>query len=104
MTMKTTIVLVCLLSATAAFGQYYSVGTAPIESTYNPPEHQSRAVSHSMSAEQNLLGVNSLTSAQGEMPLWEAPALSHEVPLGDIARTFKKEHATAKKARLILDK
>jgi len=104
MTMKTTIVLFCLLCATAAFGQYYAVGSAPFQSTYNPPEHPSRAVSHPMLTEQNLLGVNSFTYAQGEMPLWEAPALSHEVPLGDIARTLKQQHATAKKARLVLEK
>lgn len=102
--MKTTILLFCLLSATAAFGQYYSVGTAPIQSTYNPPDHQSRAVSQPMAVEQNLLGVSSVTSAHGEMPLWEAPSLSHEAPLGDIARELKKEHAAAKKARLTLDK
>jgi len=102
--MKMTILLFCLLCATAAFGQYYSVGTAPIQSTYNPPSHPSRAVSQPMSVEQNLLGVNSFTSAHGEMPLWEAPALSAEIPLGDIARELKKQHDGAKKARLTLNK
>jgi len=103
--MKMTILLFCLFCATAAFGQYYySVGTAPIQSTYNPPSHPSRAVSQPMSVEQNLLGGNSITSAQGEMPLWEAPAMSHEAPLGDIARELRKQHAVAKKARLTLDK
>ena len=102
--MKMTILLFCLLCATAAFGQYYSVGTAPIQSTYNPPSHPNHAFSQPMSVEQNLLGVNSLTSAQGEMPLWEAPAMSREVPLGDVARELRKQHAVAKKARLTLNK
>jgi len=104
MTMKTTIFLVCLLSATAAFGQYYSVGSAPIQSTYNPPDHATRAFSQPMATEQNLLGVDSFPSAKGEMPLWEAPVQSHEIPLGDIARVLKQQHATAKKARLVLEK
>ena len=104
MTMRTTIVLFCLLCATAAFGQSYSIGVAPIQSTYNTPDHPSRAAFHPMLTEQNLLGVGSFTYAQGEMPLWEAPFDSHEVPLGDIARALKKEHATAKKARLVLEK
>ena len=102
--MKMTILVFCLLCATAAFGQYYSVGTAPIQSTYNPPDHHTRAVSQPMSVEQNLLGVSSFTSAHGEMPLWEAPFQSHEAPLGDVARALRKEHATAKKARLVLEK
>ena len=102
--MKTTILLFCLLCTAAAFGQSYSVGVAPIQSTYNPPDHPTRAVFQPMLAEQSLLGVSGFTSAHGEMPLWEAPIDSHEVPLGDIARTLKKEHATAKKARLVLEK
>ena len=102
--MKTTIVLFCLLGAVAAFGQSYSVGSAPIQSTYNPPDHPTRAAFQLMLTEQNLLGVSGFTSAHGEMPLWEAPVDSHEVPLADIARALKKEHATAKKARLVLEK
>ena len=102
--MKTTILLVCLLCTVAAFGQSYSIGVAPTQSTYNPPEHATRAVYQPMSSEQNLLGVSASISAHGEMPLWEAPFDSHEVPLGDVARVLKKEHATAKKARLALEK
>jgi len=101
--MKTTILLLCLLCATAAFGQY-AVGYAPMQSTFHIPDHPTRAFAQPMLLEQNLLGINSFTSAQGEMPLWEAPFQSHEVPLGDVARALRKEHATAKKARLVLDK
>ena len=100
--MKTAIFLVCLLCAGAAFGQYGG-GYAPVQSSFHVPDDSVRAFSQPMSVEQNLRGNNSLTSAQGEMPLWEVPQ-PHEVPLGDIARAFRKEHATAKKARLVLVK
>lgn len=102
--MKTTILLLCLLCATAAFGQYSSLGYAPTQSTYRVPEHSARAFSQPMAVEQNLIGITAYSSAQGEMPLWEAPAQSHQAPLGDIARALRKEHATAKKARLVLEK
>jgi len=103
--MRATILLFCLLCAAAAFGQLgqYGGGYTPIQSSFHIPDSSIRALSQPMSVEQNLLGNNALTSAQGEMPLWEAPQ-PHEVPLGDIARALRKEHATAKKARLVLEK
>jgi hypothetical protein len=101
--MKTTICVVCLLCATAAVGQSI-LAAAPNASSFQITDHPTRAISQPMSLEQNLLGTTPFTSAHGEMPLWEAPLQSHEVPLGDTARALRKEHATAKKARLVLEK
>ena len=99
--MKTTLCVLCLLCASAAFGQYSS---APAAATYQISDHPTQAIAQPMPMEHNLLGANTFSSGHGEMPLWEAPAMSHEAPLGDVARAFKKEHATAKKARLTLEK
>ena len=101
--MKTTICVLCLLCAASAFGQSV-VSIAPNAPSFQIADHPARAISQSMPIEQNLLGINSLTSAHGEMPLWEAPSMSHEVPLGDSARALKKEHASARKALLVLEK
>jgi hypothetical protein len=104
--MKTVIVwLTFLFCATLAFGQNGgSVLMAPNAPNFQITDHPTRAFSAPMPLEQNLLGGNTLTSASGEMPLWEAPSMSHEVPLGDTARELKKKHDAAPKARLSLEK
>jgi hypothetical protein len=99
--MKTTFFLLCVLCATAGFGQ--SSATTPfLQSTTQPTVHPMHASSEPMGQEQNLLGSGAITMAQGEMPLWEVPMPApHIVPLGDSARMLKKEHATAKKAEKV---
>jgi hypothetical protein len=43
--------------------------------------------------------------AQGERPLWEfATNPAPEVPLGDVARLYRQQHATVKKAVKVLEK
>lgn len=42
--------------------------------------------------------------AQGEQPLWEFGPVSQPVPLGDIARAYRKEKMTGKKAEILLEK
>jgi hypothetical protein len=104
--MKTTLAaLLLLFCATMAFGQTGgSTLVAPNASNFQITDHPTRAISTAMPMEQNLLGTNSLTSSSGEMPLWEAPSMTHEVPLGDTARELKKQHDAAPKARLTLEK
>jgi hypothetical protein len=46
-----------------------------------------------------VLSGQSYSAAQGEKPMWEFPQAS-AVPLGDIARTLKVEHAKLKKAHV----
>jgi len=53
---------------------------------------------------QNLLGNAGYYYAQGERPLWEFGPVSQPIPLGDIARAFRKEHAAAKKAQRVFEK
>jgi len=48
-----------------------------------------------------LLEQTTYTSAKGERPLWEVAPEWHAIPLGDIARELKQEHATAKKAEIV---
>jgi hypothetical protein len=68
--MKTAIVVLCLLCATAAFGQTGgSTLVAPNASNFQITDHPTRATAAPMPLEQNLLGGNTLTSASGEMPL-----------------------------------
>jgi len=39
--------------------------------------------------------------AQGERPAWEVMGSAEEMPLGDAAREYRKEQATAEKARIV---
>ena len=104
--MKTTLFALLFLGATAAFGQ--TAGSAiPMEpQPIQIPSHPERASQHAMQAEESLLiSANGDFSARGERPLWEAGAKPPaEVPLGDVARLLRSQHATAKKARKTLEK
>jgi hypothetical protein len=100
--MKTGLLALCFLCGTAAFGQ--SAGGTALSNDVQVlefPSHAVRAAAQPMAQEQNLLGQTGYFYAQGERPLWEVQPLSQSVPLGDIARMLKKEHATAKKADIV---
>lgn len=102
--MKTTIIAFCLLCATAAFAQ-----NGPILNNNAVPvvmsEHPQHATEHSMAQETSLLSdFSPYTYAQGEVPLAELGSLPYETPLGDVARAYRKEHAEAPKAMIVLDK
>ena len=92
--MKTIFCVLCLLSATAARGQAPSGNSAPSTSTR---PHQIQSASHAKHAN------SGNASAHGERPHPEAMPLKAEVPLGDTARTLRKKHATAKKARKVFE-
>jgi hypothetical protein len=101
-TIKTSLLVLFFLCATAAFGQSVSFLNAEPQPLAFPshPQHASR---QPMGLEQNLLGDGAYgyTYARGERPLWDVVSESNAVPLGDVARVFKKEHATAKKADIV---
>ena len=103
--MKITLVLFCFLCATAAFGQSSLGGsTMSSEPRMLPmPSHPARAKQQPMGERQNILVNSAVVSAHGERPLWEFAPKKHEIPLGDVARIFRKEHATAKKAVIVWD-
>lgn len=91
--MKITICVLCFLCATtAAFSQSASVlnGTAqPIEMS----GHYEHASEHPMALESSLVSNSSYSYAKGEVPLADLGSPIYEVPLGDIARAYRKERA-----------
>ena len=101
--MKITLFALCFLCATAALGQ--SVGGTSLSSqvqVFQMPSHTEHASQHPLAEEQSLLEHSNYIYAQGERPLWEVqPASPRPIPLGDIARLLRKEHATAKKADIV---
>jgi len=99
--MKAIVFAICFLCATAALGQ--SIGTPTMNSTYQITTHQQQASARPMAQEQSLLqGSGSVYIAQGEVPLWEVPLPEPPtVPLGDVARAYRKQHETAKKAQFV---
>ena len=102
--MKTVLLLFCGLCGSAAFGQ--SMGAASVLSAEPVPgcvpSHPQHASAKPMLAEQSLLGSN-YTYAKGERPLWEVAPKIVEVPLGDIARAVRKDHAVAKKSATVVE-
>ena len=101
--MKTTLFALCFLCATAAFGQSAAGGGALSNEVqvFQMASHPQRATQMPMAQEQNLFDRSGYFFVEGERPLWEVQPLSPKVPLGDIARTLRKEHETAKKADFI---
>jgi hypothetical protein len=70
-----------------------------------PPSHPLHAEMHSLATESSLVGGGTYTYAQGERPLWEfGSSLPEPAPLGDVARAFRKEKTTARKAEKVLEK
>jgi hypothetical protein len=101
--MKTTLIALFLFCAVSAFGQV----AGSISSTAQPqsvPEHPLHADIHAMATEQSLVGGGSYTYAQGERPVWEFGEIVHEPALGDVARAYRKEKSTAKKAEIVFEK
>jgi hypothetical protein len=103
--MKYVLFVLCALCATTAFGQSTAGGGVlnAEPQLIEVPSHPAHAMQQDMGLEQNLLGNSSPVWAHGERPLWEVAPKIHVVPLGDIARDLRKEHATAKKALIVWD-
>ena len=100
--MKTTLFVLCLFCATAAFAQnigYGAVSAEPVVIQFY--SHTAHASAQPMGTEQNLLGRSGSTFAHGERPLWEVAVPSQVTPLGDSARLLKKAHESAKKADIV---
>lgn len=99
---KTALFSLCLLGASAAFGQYGSsvavLNNQP--AVFQSPSHPEHASVKPMAQPQSLLEQSGYSYAQGERPLWEVAPEAHVTPLGDIARELRKEHAEVKKATI----
>jgi hypothetical protein len=103
--MKTILVAIFICCASAAFGQ---VGGS-ISSVAQPmqmADHPQHASPHAMATEQSIVGgvADDYMVAHGERPLWEFGPVKEEPSLGDVARAYRKEKMTAKKAAIVLEK
>lgn len=103
--MKITLFVLLILCTAAAFGQTAPVLPNQVQMVVIP-DHVAHASQHDMAQERPLVGGNSdnYTYAQGERPLWEFGPVSTPVPLGDIARAYRREKLGIKKAEVRLDK
>ncbi len=102
--MKTLLLLVCVLAATAAFAQAASAISSEVSPMYIP-DHPQHASQHEMAGEQSILGTSCNPSAHGERPLWEFATIRVERPLGDIARELRKQRdlIATKKAGSVME-
>jgi hypothetical protein len=104
--MKTMLIVFCVLSAATAVGQA-GVGAVSNQANFlQMPEHPEHAAPHEMATERSIVGggAQTYTFAHGERPLWEFGPVSVEPSLGDVARAYRKEKLTAKKAEMVFEK
>lgn len=102
--MKPMLIVFCVLCAATAVGQ---VGTTGLSAQpYSPyfPDHAQHATQHAMGTEQPLVGGGTYVVMQGERPLWEFGPVKEEPSLGDVARAYRKQKLTGKKAELVFEK
>jgi 3-polyprenyl-4-hydroxybenzoate decarboxylase len=65
------------------------------------PGHPRQATQMAMATPHNLMERSGSFSLKGERPLWELMPEPTVVPLGDSARALRKDHAAAKKAKVV---
>jgi hypothetical protein len=105
-TMKTLLIASAILCSAAAFGQ---AGSSALSGQVTPLEmadHPQHAEYSKMACERPLVGggFDTYSYEKGERPLWEFGPVSQPVPLGDVARAYRKDRVTAKKAEKVLEK
>jgi hypothetical protein len=104
--MKITLLALLILCAAAAVGQ--TAGVIPNQpQMISIPEHVEHADRHDLAPERPLVGgaSDTYTYAKGERPLYEfGPMLPPPTPLGDVARSVRKEKLATKKAEIIFEK
>ena len=103
--MKTTLVVLLVLTAAAAFGQSAPVITSQAQ-MIAVPEHPLHASPHAMAQEQPIVGGTSdtYTYAHGERPLWEFGPTSQEPSLGEVARAYRRQKMMAPRAEFVFEK
>ena len=103
--MKITLAVLFLLCTAAAFGQTGGAVIPNQPQIIEPASHPLHADVHALATEESLVGGGGVSYAQGERPLWEfGPVSDPPPPLGDVARAYRKERVSAKKAEVILEK
>ncbi len=100
--MKSTIFVLFLLAcATAACAQLNATVLSSQPVVISMPSHAEHASFQALATPQYVLGNSAPAYAQGVKPLWEFPLMKEAVPLGDVARQLRQEHALAKKAKKV---
>ena len=99
--MKKTLLVLCLLSSTAAFAQFYGIGASrdsqPV--IYEPPSHPEHASYAPLMQEQSVVS-SSYSTAQGERRASDFPQ-AEGISLGAYAREQKKQHEQRKRAQVV---
>jgi len=101
--MKAILIVISVLWAATAAAQTGSVLYAQ-PTMLQIPDHPQHASMHAMGTEQPIVGGGTYTVMHGERPLWEFGPVTEEPSLGDVARAYRKEKLTAKKAEIIFEK
>ena len=99
--MKSLLLAVCVLGASAAFGQAATPSVSSQAHSYTFESYPAHASRQSLAMDRGINGNEIMVYAQGERPLWEVATIVPEVPLGDSARALRREHASAKKAEKV---
>lgn len=100
--MKSILFALFLVSTAAAFAQSAGSGVLNSQiSVFQIPSHPLRAAYAPLAREQTLSQNSTYTYARGERPMWEFAPVSDDIPLGDVARALKEEHAKAPKAEFV---
>jgi hypothetical protein len=101
--MKKSIFAFCLFCATTAFAQNGVVLSNNVQPYTSPDDRPLRASEHAMGTESSLLSTATISYAKGEVPLADLASPMYHTPLGDIARDYRKEHATLPKATKVME-
>jgi hypothetical protein len=102
--MKTTILVVLVFCATAAFSQSSGAVGAILENQpliFEIPSHPLHASAQPLATPQYLTESSGSTYAEGVQPLWEFPVREEYVSLGEAARQLRQKHLLAKKAEKV---
>ena len=102
--MKNVLLAFFVLCAASAFGQAGSISSQAQPVRF--ADHPEHAEPHEMATQTPIAGgaVDAYTYGQGEQPLWQFGPISQPVPLGDVARAYRKERLTGKKTALVFEK
>jgi hypothetical protein len=92
---------VCILASVGAAGQTVSGYFNSQPQMLIMPEHPQHASQTPLAQEQDLRERSTYIYAQGERPAWEFMPVPAFVPIADLARTLRDEHARAKKTAVI---
>jgi hypothetical protein len=93
----------CIFCAVGAAGQINGVMNAQPQ-MFEMPSHPQLALQQGMGQAHDIMERSVSVWGQGEKPLWEAMQEAPPAPvtpLGDAARTLRKEHAAVKKAVIV---